>query len=100
MPTNEDQITRICESTEFNGIGPLNVTTKTIQLQVGAGTTIGIDTITIENSRTLESTLAVQNSKVATSRNADKAIKGVDRALNRLNSVQVRSGAGPAGQHD
>ncbi|MGK0350913.1 MAG: flagellin-like hook-associated protein FlgL [Planctomycetota bacterium] len=100
IPTDDDEITRISESTEFNGIGPLDVTTKTIQLQVGAGTTIGTDTITIENSRTLESTLAVQNSKVATSKNANKAIKRVDRALFRLNSVRVQSGAEPAGQHD
>ncbi|MFT7534208.1 MAG: hypothetical protein ACI85K_000153 [Hyphomicrobiaceae bacterium] len=62
IPADNDDITRIGESTEFNGIGLLDVTTKIIQLQVGAGTTIGIDTITIENSRAL----AVQNSKVAT----------------------------------
>ena len=88
-----DEINRIGESTEFNGIGLLDGSTKTIQLQVGIGTTAGVDTITVENDRSLVQTLAVKNSKVTTTKNANKAIKRVDRALDRLNSMRGRFGS-------
>ena len=88
-----DEINRIGESTEFNGIGLLDGSTNSIQLQVGIGTAAGVDTITVENNRSLRSTLAVHNSKVTTTKNANKAIKRVDRALDRLNSMRGRFGS-------
>lgn len=88
-----DEIARIGESTRFNGIALLDGSAETIDFQIGTGTAAGVDTITIESGRSLMQTLAVHNSKVTTTKNANKAIKRVDRALERLGSMRGRFGS-------
>mgnify|MGYP003636979313 CR=1 FL=1 len=66
---------------------------RELAVQANNGTTASIDTITVENGKSLTKVLAVGNSKVSTSKNADQAIKRVDRALDRLNSMRGKLGS-------
>lgn len=89
----KNEIERITESTEYNGIGLLDGSQRLIDLQIGAGAQEGIDTVTVDVGRSLMVTLALGNSRINTSKNAIKSIKRLDRALDRLNSQRGRMGS-------
>lgn len=89
----KDEIERITESTEYNGIGLLNGSRQTINLQIGTGTQEGLDTITVDVGRSLTQILALGNSHVKTPKNIVKAVKRVDRALERLSSLRGNYGS-------
>lgn len=88
-----NEIERITESTEYNGIGLLDGSQQSIDLQIGTGTQAGIDTLTVDVSRSLMVTLALGNSRINTPKNAVKAVKRLDRALDRLNTKRGSLGS-------
>ena len=53
------EIDRIAQSTQFNGINLLDGSGSTISFQVGTGTTVGIDTISLTTSNILATTLGL-----------------------------------------
>jgi flagellin len=86
------EITRIGESTQWNGIRLLNGSRRSVELQVDAGTRSGIDTLTVPLTP-LASTLNVRRNSVATTTTAAQAILRLDRAIDRLGSMRGSFGA-------
>ncbi|MCU0867840.1 MAG: flagellin FliC [Planctomycetes bacterium] len=86
------EITRIGEATQWNGIRLLNGSRRSVELQIDAGTRIGIDTLTVPLSP-LASTLNVRRQSVATTGAADLAMRRLDRAIDRLGSMRGSFGA-------
>ena len=86
------EITRIGESTEWNGIKLLNGSRRSVDLQVDAGTTRGIDTLTVQLSP-LASTLNLRTQRVTTANTAATAMSQLDTAINRLGSMRGSLGA-------
>jgi len=85
-------IDQVSGSTSFNGINLLNAV-GTITLQVGAGTTSGVDTLNVSTVDVTASTLSVALSTVTSASNASAAIAAVDTALDTVTSARGMFGA-------
>ena len=90
------EVTRIGESTEFNGINLLNGTQTTVSFQVGAGTSTAIDQISIAlPTQTLSTSLnlATLNIGSGTTATTSTAISTIDTAINEISSLRGTFGA-------
>lgn len=84
------EISRISESTEFNGIQLLDGTATTADFQVGidAG-----DTITVNMQDTTATTLGINSIDVTTASNASSAITAIEDAIDLVNTSRGELGA-------
>jgi len=90
------EVTRIGESTEFNGINLLNGTQATVSFQVGAGTSTAIDQISIAlPTQTLSTSLSLASLDIGsgTTANTSTAISTLDTAINEVSSLRGTFGA-------
>jgi len=90
------EVTRIGESTEFNGINLLNGTQTTVSFQVGAGTSTAIDQISIAlPTQTLSTSLNLASLDIGsgTTANTSTAISTIDTAINEVSSLRGTFGA-------
>jgi flagellin len=86
-----DEVTRITDTTNFNGVALIDGSNNTITVQVGVGTTN--DTIDITSADLDATALGVSALSFTTSANASTAIDTVDAALGTVNTVRAGFGA-------
>jgi len=86
-----DEIARIEASATYNGIPLLDGSRATIEFFVG--TDADSETIRIDTDRSLSNTLALGNSRLSNAKQARKAVKRVDRAIDHLSSLRGRFGS-------
>lgn len=85
-------IDTVANSTSFNGTNLLN-TSSAVTLQVGAGTTAGVDTLNVSTVDVTGSTLGVGTESIDTTTNASSAIAAIDTALDTVTSARGDFGA-------
>ncbi len=90
----KDEVTRLAETTEFNGVQLLGGTASSVSFQVGINTTAN-DTISVEFGGVSLSSLGLSGSSVAGSSasNASSAISSIDTALSAVNTSRAKFGA-------
>lgn len=87
-----NQVDQIASSTSFNGTSLLN-SSSTITLQVGAGTSAGVDTLGVTLSNVTASTLSLTALNIGGSGDASAAIVALDTALNTVTTARGGFGA-------
>ncbi|MAG56846.1 MAG: flagellin FliC [Planctomycetes bacterium] len=85
-------IDQIANSSTFNGTNLLN-SVAAITLQVGAGTTAGVDTLVVSSANVTATQLSVGSSTVANVAGASAAIVAVDAALDSVTTTRGAFGA-------
>ncbi|MEM1032041.1 MAG: flagellin [Myxococcota bacterium] len=90
----KEEVTRLSETTQFNGVSLLGGTANSISFQVGINTTSN-DTISVEFGGVSISSLGLSGASIAGagSSNASSAITSIDTALNTVNTTRARFGA-------
>jgi flagellin len=85
----DDEINRVAENTEFNGISLLAADlTKKIQTGAKAGSTIDVSLTGITSA-----SLSISANAITTQDNASTAIGSIDNALSVVNSARAKLGA-------
>ena len=88
----KNELTRISEVTDFNGMKILNGSHSHFSFHVGVGTSLA-DRLTVSLGKTDAKTLGVHDTSLASSHRAKASISSVDQALDTLNMVQGNVGA-------
>ncbi|MBN2528281.1 MAG: flagellin FliC [Deltaproteobacteria bacterium] len=88
------EITRIANSTEFNGTSLLNAAAS-VTLQVGIGTTSANDQLTVDfkDVRATSSSINVSTQNISTASGAQSAISAIDTAITNLSEQRGKLGA-------
>ncbi|KHJ52831.1 flagellin [Vreelandella venusta] len=87
------EITRVANATSFNGTELLNASGTTLNIQVGANTTAGVDDLSIDLVDATASGLGVGTLNVDSFTNAQAAIDSVDAALQTIDDNRATLGA-------
>ena len=87
------EIDRIANSTQFNGTNLLNVSTASLDFQVGIGNVAANDRITVSTVDIQAATLGVASFDLSTKAGAQAALTTIDAALNTLSSARSSFGA-------
>jgi flagellin len=87
------QIDQIANSTSFNGVKLLDGSTSSLTLQIGAGTTSGVDTFNVSLTSGLSSSLGLSSLNVGSTGNASAAITALDAAIDTVSSSRANLGA-------
>ncbi len=87
-----DEIDRIAQSTEFNGISLLD-RGSSVDFQIGFGTKKGIDTISVSLSPALATSLALSSLSIASSGDYSAAIGAIDAAVDKVSGLRGSLGA-------
>jgi len=89
-----NEITRIANSTDFNGTKLLNGA-NSVTLQIGTGTSSSNDqlTITLKDVRATSSTMGISNATIATVSGAQSAMGSIDTAITNLSEQRGKLGA-------
>jgi len=87
------EIDRIANSTQFNGTNLLNVSTASLDFQVGIGNVAANDRITVSTVDIQAATLGVASFDLSTKAGAQAALTTIDAALNTLSSSRSSFGA-------
>jgi len=88
-----DEVNRIGQSTEFNGINLLDGSASSITFQVGSGVQAGIDTVSVSLSPALSTSLSLQSLDIGSAGNTSVALTNIDAAINTVSSLRGRLGA-------
>lgn len=88
-----DEINRIAQATEFNGIKLLDGSSSTLSLQVGAGVTAGVDTIGVSLSPALSTTLAIDSLNISSGGSPSAAIAAIDTAIDSVSTLRGSLGS-------
>ena len=90
----KEEVTRLAETTEFNGVQLLGGTASSVSFQVGINTTNN-DTIAVEFGGVSLSSLGLSGSSVAgaAATSASSAISSIDTALSAVNTSRAKFGA-------
>ena len=88
-----DEIDRIAQSTEFNGINLLDGSSASVSFQVGYGTTAGVDTLDVTLQAADETTLGLDSLDIGATGNTSTAIAAIDTAINTVSSLRGSLGA-------
>ncbi|MCA8969046.1 MAG: flagellin FliC [Planctomycetes bacterium] len=87
-----NEVNRIAKSVEFNGINLLDASASELSLQVGFGTTTGVDTIGVSLSPALGTSLGISSLSL-TGTGASAAITAIDSAIDSVTSQRGSFGA-------
>jgi len=87
------EVNRIGSSTEFNGIKLLDGSSSSVDFQVGFGTTSGIDTLAVNLSRALSTSLSLQSLDIGSGGTTTTALTNIDSAINAISSLRGSLGA-------
>ena len=87
-----DEVNRIGRSTEFNGIKLLDGSSSSVSFQVGFGTEAGIDTLEVNLSAALSTSLSLDSLDIS-SGSTTTAITNIDAAINSISSLRGSLGA-------
>lgn len=85
-------IDQVAQSSTFNGHQLLN-STAGLTLQVGTGTTAGVDTLSVSTTDVTSSALTLSSASVTSASNASSAIAAIDTALDAVTSARADFGA-------
>jgi flagellin len=88
-----NEVNRIAQSTEFNGIKLLDGSSSTVTFQVGINTQIGIDVLNISLAPALSTTLGLSSVDVGSGGDTSYAIYQIDSAINSISSLRGKFGA-------
>ena len=87
------EIDRIAQSTEFNGVKLLDGTASTVTFQIGANTLPGVDSLDVSLSAALSTSLGLQTVDIGSGGNAAFAIGQIDAAVNVVSQIRGRFGS-------
>ena len=87
------EVNRIGSSTEFNGIKLLDGSSSSVDFQVGFGTTSGIDTLAVNLSPALSTSLSLQSLDIGSGGTTTTALNNIDSAINAISSLRGSLGA-------
>lgn len=87
------EIDRIANSTQFNGTNLLNISTASLDFQVGIGNVAANDRITVSTVDIQAATLGVAAFSLSTKAGAQAALTTIDAALNTLSGARSTYGA-------
>ena len=88
-----NEINRISQSTEFNGIKLLDGSSSQINFQIGFGTDSSIDQIAITLDSALTTSLGISTLDIGSGGNTSFAISQLDNAINSVSSLRGKLGA-------
>ncbi len=88
-----NEINRIAQSTEFNGVKLLDGSATTVTFQVGINTSVGIDTLNVTLTPALSTTLGLSTIDVGSGGNTSFAISRIDQAVNSVSQLRGRFGS-------
>jgi len=88
-----NEINRIAQSTEFNGIKLLDGSASTVTFQVGINTAAGIDSLNVSLTAALSTTLGLSTVDVGSGGNTSLAITQIDGAINAVSQLRGRFGS-------
>ena len=88
-----DEIDRIAQSTEFNGINLLDGSSASVSFQVGYGTTAGVDTLDVTLQAADETALGLDSLDISSTGDTSAAIAAIDTAINTVSSLRGSLGA-------
>ncbi len=88
-----DEIDRIAQSTEFNGISLLNSASGTVDIQVGDGSTSNVDYIQISLVDVTTSALSISDLDISTVSGAQSALSAIETAIETKDSARAAFGA-------
>ena len=88
-----DEINRIAQSTDFNGVKLLDGSASSVQFQVGIQTTVGIDVLAVTLTPALSTTLGLSTLDVGSGGNTSFAIAQLDTAVGLVSQLRGRFGA-------
>ena len=88
-----NEINRIAQSTEFNGIRLLDGSASTVMFQVGINAVAGVDQLNVSLTPALTTTLGLSTIDVGSGGNTSFAIAQVDAAVNAVSALRGRFGS-------
>jgi len=88
-----NEINRISQSTEFNGVKLLDGSASTVTFQVGINSSAGIDTLDVSLTPALSTTLGLSTVDVGSGGNTSFAISAIDGAINAVSALRGRFGS-------
>jgi len=88
-----NEINRIAQSTEFNGIKLLDGSSSTVTFQVGINTTANIDSLNVTLTPALTTTLGLSTLDVGSGGNTSLAISQIDNAINAVSQLRGKFGS-------
>jgi len=88
-----NEINRIAQSTEFNGIRLLDGSASTVTFQVGINTAAGIDSLNVSLTPALVTTLGLNSVDVGSGGSTSFAITQIDGAINAVSQLRGRFGS-------
>lgn len=86
------EITRIADSTEFNGTALLT-SSSALSIQVGSGTSSGVDTVSVTLSNVSASSLGVSGLDIGSGGSTTSAITAIDSAIDTVSNARGTFGA-------
>jgi flagellin len=87
------EIDRIAQSTEFNGVKLLDGTASTVTFQIGANTLPGVDSLDVSLSAALSTSLGLLTVDVGSGGNTAFALGQIDAAVNAVSQIRGRFGS-------
>jgi len=89
-----NEINRIARSTTFNGVYLLDGSITSVTFQVGTGTTSGVDSINVDLTNTLATTLGLGSTvSIGSGANIGSAMEAIDLAIDRVSGIRGEFGA-------
>ena len=88
-----DEVDRIAQSTEFNGIKLLDGSKASVTFQIGAGTTAGVDTLDVSLDSTRSADLSIDVLDIGSTGDSAAAIGALDDAIDAVSGHRGRLGA-------
>lgn len=88
-----NEINRIAQSTEFNGIRLLDGSSSSVTFQVGINTTVGIDQLDVSLTPALSTSLGLSTIDVGSGGNTSYAISQIDTAIGNVAQLRGRFGS-------
>lgn len=85
-------VDQVANSTSFNGTSLLNVAAA-VTLQVGSGTTAGVDTMSVSTVSATASSLSISALNIGSTGDASAAIAALDTAMQSVSSSRSQFGA-------
>ena len=88
-----NEINRIAQSTEFNGIRLLDGSSSSVTFQVGINTTVGIDQLNVSLTPALTTSLGLASVDVGSNGSTSYAISQIDTAIGSVAQLRGRFGS-------
>jgi len=88
-----NEVNRIAQSTEFNGIKLLDGSATSVTFQVGINTTANIDQLNVTLTPALSTSLGLSSLDVGSGGNTSTAILAIDDAINAVSQLRGKFGS-------